>query len=57
IVEESKEFVKMLGLPIIQSPSEADAQIAFMNEKRDVWACATSDIDPLLYSAPRLITN
>lgn len=57
IIDESKEFIKALGLPVIQAPSEADAQIAFMNEKKDVWACATSDVDPLLYGAPRLITN
>jgi len=57
IVDESKEFIKALGLPVIQAPSEADAQMAFMNEKGDVWACGTSDIDPLLYGAPRIITN
>lgn len=57
MVEESKELICALGLPLVQAPSEADAQMAFMNEKNDVWACATSDIDPLLHGAPRLITN
>ena len=57
MVKESKELIKSLGLPIIQSPSEADAQGAFMCEKKDVWAFATSDTDPLLYSYPRVIPN
>ena len=33
IVEESKEFIQALGLPIIQAPSEAEAQASFMAEK------------------------
>lgn len=57
MVDESKELIKALGLPVIQAPSEADAQMAFMCEKKDVWACATSDVDPLLHGASRIITN
>lgn len=57
MVNESKELLKAMGIPVIQSPSESDAQMAFMNEKGDIWACATSDVDPLLHGAPRLITN
>ena len=57
IIQTSKDLVKALGLPIIQAPSEADAQMAFMNEKDDVWACGTSDIDCLLHGAKRLVTN
>lgn len=55
--EESKELIKAMGLPIIQAPSESDAQMAFMNEKGDVWACATTDFDPLLHGAPRVVSN
>ena len=57
MIDESKELFSALGLPVIQAPSESDAQMAFMNEKNDVWACATSDVDPLLHGAPRLVTN
>ena len=57
MLKESKELIKSLGLPVIQAPKESDAQIAFMNEKDDVWACASSDYDCLLHGAPRLITN
>jgi len=57
IIEESKEFIKALGLPVIQAPSEAEAQAAFMAERKDVWATVSQDHDSLLYSAPRMIKN
>ena len=57
MVKESKELIKGLGLPVIHAPSEADAQGAFMCEKKDAWAFATSDTDPLLYGCPRVIPN
>ena len=57
MVDEAKELMQAMGLPVIQSPSEADAQIAFMTEQGDVYAAATSDVDPLLHGCPRTITN
>ena len=57
VSNESKELINYLGIPTIQAPSESDAQIAFMCEKGDVWACASSDMDVLIYGAPRLVTN
>jgi flap endonuclease-1 len=57
IKEESKEFIQALGLPVIQAPSEAEAQAAFMAEKGDVFAVVSQDIDSLLYSTPILIKN
>ena len=57
IQEESKDFIKALGLPVIQAPSEAEAQAAFMAEKGDVWATVSQDTDTFLYQTPRLIRN
>lgn len=57
MIEETKELIKAMGIPVIQAPSESDAQISFICEQEDVWACASSDYDCLLYNAPRLITN
>jgi len=57
MVVEAKELLKAMGLPVIQAPSEADAQMAFMNEKKDVYACASSDYDCLLQGAPRMLIN
>ena len=57
MAEEAKELIKAMGLPVIQSPSEADAQAAFMCEQKDVWATASSDFDSLVFGSPRMITN
>src|SRR3989344_5387535 len=57
IIGETKELVQALGLPIIQAPSEAEAQCAFLNEKDDVDFTCSSDFDSLLYGAPRLVRN
>ena len=57
IVEESKELVSALGMPVIQAPSEAEAQAAFICEQGDVWAVASSDVDCLVYGATRMIPN
>ena len=57
MTRESEELMKAMGLPVIRAPSESDAQMAFMCEQEDVYACASSDYDCLLQGAPRLITN
>ncbi len=57
ITEESKKFIEALGLPVIQAPSEAEAQAAFMAEQKDVYGVVSQDTDSLLYSTPRVIRN
>lgn len=57
IVRESKELISALGLPIIQAPSEAEAQAAFMAERNNVDYVASSDYDALLYGAPNIIRS
>jgi len=57
MVQESKELIKALGLPVIQSPSESDAQGSFMVERKNLYAFATSDADALLHGCPRSIPN
>ncbi len=57
IVKESKELLKALGLPVIQAVSEAEAQCAYLAEKKDVWATVSQDADALIYGTPRLIRN
>jgi len=57
IINESKELISALGLPVIQAPSEAEAQISFICERGDVNYAVSSDHDCLLYGAPRLLTN
>ncbi len=54
---ESKELLMALGLSVVQAPSEAEAQCAYMAKKNKVWASASQDYDSLLFGAPKLIFN
>ncbi|MFH1399702.1 MAG: flap endonuclease-1 [Candidatus Woesearchaeota archaeon] len=57
IVDEAKELAAALGCPIVQAPSEAEAQAAFMVRNNDAFAVASEDYDSLIYGAPKLIKN
>ena len=57
MIDESKEVIQYFGLPVIQAPSEAEAQAAFMNRNNDVDYVGSSDYDALLYNAKKLVKN
>jgi flap endonuclease-1 len=56
IIEESKELIRALGLPVIQAPEEGEAQAAFLS-KKECFAVASQDYDSLLFGAPNIIQN
>ena len=53
MADEARELLRLLGLPIVQAPSEGEAQAAHMARRSDVWAAASKDYDTLLFGAPR----
>jgi len=55
MVDDAKLLLRLLGIPYIQAPSEAEAQCAYMAMKEDVWAANRRDYDSLLFGAPRLV--
>jgi len=57
MVEESKELLRALGIPVIQAPSEGEALAAQMTRANITWASASQDNDSLLYNCPRMIRN
>ena len=52
---EARELLRLLGLPIVQAPSEGEAQAAHMARAGRVWAAASKDYDTLLFGTPRLL--
>ena len=52
---EARELVRLMGLPVVQAPSEGEAQAAYLAERGAVWAAASKDYDTLLFGAPRLL--
>ncbi len=58
MIQESKELLEAMGIPVVQAPSEGEAEAAYLcNKKKEVFASASQDYDSLLFGAPRLIKN
>lgn len=55
MIDDAKRLLRLLGIPYIQAPGEAEAQAAYMTEKGDVWATGSKDYDSLLFGSPRLV--
>ena len=46
-----------MGLPIVQAPSEGEAQAAYMVKKGDGFTVGSQDFDSLLHGATKVIRN
>ena len=57
MVEDAKKLLSLLGIPVVQAPSEAEAQASYMAMKNDVWASGTQDYDSLLFGSPVVVRN
>lgn len=57
MIEESKELIKALGLPVIQAPCEGEAQVAYVVNSGRGFAGISEDYDSLLYGIKNLIKN
>jgi flap endonuclease-1 len=54
MIQEAGHLLRLMGLPVIQAPSEGEAQASHMARTGHVWATASKDYDCLLFGAPRL---
>jgi flap endonuclease-1 len=55
MVSEAIQLLRLMGIPSVEAPSEAEAQAAHMARSGAVWAAASKDYDSLLFGAPRLV--
>jgi flap endonuclease-1 len=55
MVDEASHLLRLLGIPTVQAPSEAEAQAAYMAASNHVWAASSKDYDSLLFGAPRVV--
>ena len=56
MIEESKELLEAMGIPVVQAPSEGEAQAAYMSNE-SVYAAGSQDWDCLLFGAERMVRN
>ena len=57
IVEESKELLSSMGIPVVQAPSEGEAEAAYLNKKGKVDFTGSQDYDSLLFGSLFLVRN
>ncbi|HZI51681.1 MAG TPA: flap endonuclease-1 [Terriglobia bacterium] len=55
MVDEARELLRLLGMPVVQAPSEGEAQASHMAAAGTVWAAGSKDYDCLLFGTPRLL--
>ncbi len=52
---DAKRLIQLMGLPIVEASSEAEAQCAVLCRAGKVYAVATEDMDTLTFGSPVLI--
>jgi flap endonuclease-1 len=57
ILEDGRRLILAMGLPVIQAPSEGEAQAASMCARGEVELVASQDYDSLLFGAPQVVRN
>jgi flap endonuclease-1 len=57
MIEDVKELISALGCPIIQAPSEGEAQAALLVKNKDAYASLSQDADSLLFGCPLVVKN
>eukprot|EP00931_Biecheleriopsis_adriatica_P100695 TRINITY_DN75953_c0_g1_i1.p2 TRINITY_DN75953_c0_g1~~TRINITY_DN75953_c0_g1_i1.p2 ORF type:complete len:416 (-),score=124.56 TRINITY_DN75953_c0_g1_i1:123-1307(-) len=55
--EETKRLLRLMGLPVVEAPSEAEATCAALCRDGKVYAAATEDADCLTFGTKILIRN
>jgi len=55
--EEAKKLLKLMGVPVIEAPSEAEAQCAALCQSGKVFASGSEDMDTLTCGSPILIRH
>lgn len=55
--EDVKQLLRLMGIPVIEAPCEAEAQCAELCKKGKVFAIGTEDMDSLTFGTPILLRN
>ncbi len=57
MIDDAKELISALGMPVVQAPGEGEAQAAYLVKKGDAYAVGSNDADSLLFGALRIVKN
>lgn len=57
IINSARTLLGLMGIPVVNAPSEGEAQAAYMATKGDVDYVVSQDYDTLLFGTPVLVRN
>ncbi len=57
MVEDAKALIRYFGFPVVDAPSEGEAQAAKIVKENNAFALASQDFDSLLFGSKYLIRN
>jgi flap endonuclease-1 len=57
MINECKKLIELFGFPIINAPSEGEAQSSFLTNENKIFASSSQDFDSLLFGSKYLIRN
>lgn len=57
MVDDAKKLVKLLGLPVIEAPAEAEAQCVELAKKGSCYGVVSEDMDCLTFGTPILLNG
>ncbi|RHZ90220.1 hypothetical protein Glove_2g39 [Diversispora epigaea] len=55
--DDCKKLLKLMGIPFLEAPCEAEAQCAALAQAGKVYAAASEDMDTLTFSSPILLRH
>ncbi|XP_031496972.1 flap endonuclease 1-like isoform X2 [Nymphaea colorata] len=55
--EDCKRLLRLMGVPVVEAPSEAEAECASFCKSGKVFAVASEDMDSLTFGAPRFLRH
>ena len=53
--DDCKKLLRLMGIPVVNAPCEAEAQAAALARSGKVWAVGTEDMDALTFQTPILL--
>lgn len=55
--EDCKKLLRLMGIPVVEAPSEAEAQCAALCKAGKVFAVASEDMDSLTFGTPKFLRH
>ncbi|KAM0843553.1 hypothetical protein ACQ4PT_057595 [Festuca glaucescens] len=55
--EDCKRLLRLMGVPVVEAPCEAESQCAALAKNDKVYAVASEDMDSLTFGAPRFVRH